>query len=56
MDQHGVTVIGFGEAGRSFAKAGLWFASARVFDVATDDLQMPLDLAEESRGRLDSLG
>ncbi|RIV83760.1 NAD(P)-dependent oxidoreductase [Aurantiacibacter xanthus] len=37
MDQHGVTVIGFGEAGRSFAKAGLWFASARVFDVATDD-------------------
>ena len=37
MDQHGVTVIGFGEAGRSFAKAGLWFASARVFDLATDD-------------------
>ena len=37
MDQIAVALIGFGEAGRSFAEAGSWSTSARVFDVLTDD-------------------
>lgn len=37
MDQIAVALIGFGEAGRSFADAGSWSTSARVFDVLTDD-------------------
>lgn len=31
-----VSLIGFGEAGRTFAMAGGWAADARVFDVKTD--------------------
>jgi 3-hydroxyisobutyrate dehydrogenase-like beta-hydroxyacid dehydrogenase len=32
-----ITLIGFGEAGQTFAKAAGWEANARVFDVKTED-------------------
>ena len=32
-----LTLIGFGEAGRTFAEAAGWEADARVFDIKTDD-------------------
>ena len=34
-----VTLIGYGEAGRTFARAGGWEQHARVFDIKVDKLQ-----------------
>jgi 3-hydroxyisobutyrate dehydrogenase-like beta-hydroxyacid dehydrogenase len=35
-----VTLIGYGEAGRTFSRAAGWEAQARVFDIKVDDLQL----------------
>ena len=37
--ERAVTLIGYGEAGRTFARAGGWEQQARVFDIKLDDPQ-----------------
>jgi 3-hydroxyisobutyrate dehydrogenase-like beta-hydroxyacid dehydrogenase len=42
-----LTLIGYGEAGRTFARAAGWESQARVFDVWTDDPQMRGEMLEK---------
>ena len=49
----GLTLIGFGEAGRTFAAAGGWRDAARVYDIKTDQDGMA---ADEMRAAYAGLG
>ncbi|HEY1126004.1 MAG TPA: DUF1932 domain-containing protein [Sphingobium sp.] len=56
MDTPRLTLIGFGEAGRTFAAAGGWRQTARAYDIKTDHTGMAADEMRAAYAALDVIG
>lgn len=56
IDTPRLTLIGFGEAGRTFAAAGGWRQTARAYDIKTDHTGMAADEMRAAYAALDVIG